>query len=106
MIDILGTLEYTIGVGKKIDHQGGSEMKMTYVPKGVCSNRFDIDVEDGIIKHIDIVGGCPGNLFGLSRLVEGKKVTEVIKQLEGITCGQKKTSCPDQLAQALKTAIE
>jgi len=80
-------------------------MKTTYIPKGVCSNRFEIDVEDGIIKDIEIFGGCPGNLFGLSKLVTGKKVTDVIGDLEGITCGQKRTSCPDQLAQALKATI-
>lgn len=80
-------------------------MKTTYIPKGVCSNKFDIDVEDGIIKSIEITGGCPGNLFGLTKLVKDREVTEVIKQLEGITCGRRKTSCPDQLAQALKATI-
>jgi len=80
-------------------------MKTIYIPKGVCSNKFDIDVKDGVINNIEIIGGCPGNLFGLSQLVKGKQVTEVIEQLEGITCGHKNTSCPDQLAQALKATI-
>ena len=80
-------------------------MKTTYIPKGVCSNRFEIDVENGVIKDVEISGGCPGNLFGLSKLVKGREVTDVIGQLEGITCGQKNTSCPDQLAQALKSTI-
>jgi uncharacterized protein (TIGR03905 family) len=80
-------------------------MKFNYVPKGVCSSNFDIEVENGIVKNINILGGCPGNLFGLSKLAEGKEVVKVIEKLEGITCGNKKTSCPDQLAQALKTAL-
>ena len=80
-------------------------MKIIYVPKGVCSNKFDIEVDNGIVKNVEIAGGCPGNLFGLSKLVQGQEVSKVIEQLEGITCGHKNTSCPDQLAQALKTTL-
>ncbi len=78
-------------------------MVMEYKPSGVCSRKMVIDVEDGVVKSLDVVGGCHGNLQGISKLVEGMKVEEVISRLEGIRCGFKPTSCPDQLAQALKT---
>lgn len=77
-------------------------MKINYQPKGVCSKMMNIDVEDGVIKDIDIVGGCSGNLQGICALVKGRPVTEVISLLQGIHCGMKNTSCPDQLAIALK----
>ena len=79
-------------------------MTITYAPKGVCSRRFTIQVEDGTIRSVDVEGGCSGNLQGLSVLLQGMKVDEAIQRLEGIRCGGKPTSCPDQLAQALKTA--
>lgn len=79
-------------------------MTITYVPKGVCSRRFTIQVEDGIIRSVDVEGGCSGNLQGLSVLLQGMKVEEAIQRMEGIRCGGKPTSCPDQLAQALRTA--
>ena len=78
-------------------------MVMEYKPSGVCSRKMVIDVEDGIVKSLEVVGGCHGNLQGISKLVEGMKVEDVISRLEGIRCGFKPTSCPDQLAQALKT---
>lgn len=78
-------------------------MTISYRPKGVCSRMMMIEAEDGIIRHVEIVGGCDGNLQGISRLVEGMEVSEAIKRMEGIRCGGKPTSCPDQLAQALKT---
>ena len=62
-----------------------------------------VEVEDGIIRHLDVVGGCSGNLQGISRLVEGMTVEDAIARLDGIRCGAKPTSCPDQLAQALKS---
>lgn len=75
---------------------------MIYRTKGVCSKEIHVEVEDDIVKHVEIVGGCAGNTVGVSRLVEGMTVDEVIERLEGIPCGFKGTSCPDQLAQALK----
>lgn len=77
-------------------------MTVTYVPKGVCSRLMRIEAEDGVIKSVEVVGGCNGNLQGISRLVEGMRVDEAISRMEGINCGGKGTSCPDQLAQALK----
>ena len=77
-------------------------MEVTYIPKGVCSRLMHIEAEDGVIKSVEIVGGCNGNLQGITRLVEGMEVQEAISRLEGINCGGKGTSCPDQLAQALK----
>lgn len=77
-------------------------MKISYRPWGVCSQLMNVEAEDGIIKKVEVVGGCNGNLKGISSLVEGMPVKEAISRLEGITCGGKPTSCPDQLAQALK----
>ena len=79
-------------------------MTYEYTPKGVCSRKMIIEIEDGIVTDIQIMGGCNGNLKGISSLVKGMPVDEVISRLEGITCGFKGTSCPDQLAQALKAA--
>ena len=77
---------------------------MQYRPKGVCSQSIDFDIEDNKVKNVSFVGGCSGNLQGLSRLIEGMEVNEAISRLEGIRCGFKSTSCPDQLAKALKEA--
>lgn len=77
-------------------------MTIDYQTKGVCSRRMLVEVEDGVVTSLQVQGGCHGNLQGISRLVEGMKVDEVITRLEGIRCGYKQTSCPDQLAQALK----
>ena len=77
-------------------------MKVTYKTQGVCSQTMTVEAEDGIIKSVEIVGGCNGNLQGITRLVEGMTVKEAISRLEGIRCGDKPTSCPDQLAKALK----
>ena len=81
-------------------------MTYEYTPKGVCSRKMVIEIEEGILKDIQIIGGCSGNLQGISSLVKGMPVDEVIARLEGINCGFKGTSCPDQLAQALKEATE
>ena len=81
-------------------------MNFVYNPKGVCSRQFNIDIEDGIVKSIDIIGGCNGNLKGIKSLITGMKVDEVINKLEGIDCGGKGTSCPDQIAKALKEATQ
>ncbi|MCI9441329.1 MAG: TIGR03905 family TSCPD domain-containing protein [Ruminococcus sp.] len=77
---------------------------MQYQPKGVCSQMIQFDIEDNKVKNVGFTGGCNGNLQGISRLIEGMDVDEVISRIEGIHCGFKKTSCPDQLAQALKQA--
>ncbi len=71
--------------------------------KGTCSSRILFDVEDGKVKNLQFLGGCNGNLKGISALVEGMPVEEVIAKIDGIRCGMKSTSCPDQLAQALKS---
>jgi uncharacterized protein (TIGR03905 family) len=77
----------------------------TYIPKGVCSRQYDITVTDGVIDEIQILGGCHGNLQGISSLLKGMKVEDAIARMEGIRCGFKSTSCPDQIAQALKTVV-
>ena len=78
-------------------------MFFNYQPKGVCARQMTFEVEDGIVKSLQVQGGCHGNLQGISKLVVGLKVEDVIARLEGIRCGFKPTSCPDQMAQALKT---
>ena len=77
----------------------------TVHPPGTCSRQFQIEVEEGVIQDIQVIGGCDGNLKGLSSLLKGMKVEEAIQRMEGIRCGGKPTSCPDQLAQALKKAL-
>ncbi len=79
---------------------------VVYFPKGVCSKKMEFDIEDGIIKNLTVLGGCNGNLQGISRLVEGRNIDDVIKCLDGLKCGFKNTSCPSQLAQALKANKE
>ena len=76
-----------------------------YTPRGVCSKRMEIDVEDGVIQAVRVMGGCNGNLQGIASLLKGMRVEDAIERMEGIQCGMKSTSCPDQLAQALKTAM-
>ena len=78
----------------------------TYKTSGTCSQQLLFDIQDGKLKDVQFIGGCNGNLKGNSSLVEGMDVDEVIARLEGTTCGSKATSCPDQLAQALKAAKE
>lgn len=75
---------------------------MIYKTKGVCATSIEFDVEDDIITSLHFTGGCNGNLQGISQLVVGMKVNDVIAKLEGLHCGFKNTSCPDQLATALK----
>ena len=77
---------------------------MQYKTQGVCSQMINFDIEDNKVKNIAFTGGCNGNLQGISRLIEGMDVDEAISKIEGIQCGFKKTSCPDQLAKALKKA--
>lgn len=75
---------------------------MRYKTTGTCSAAIDFEVEDGIVKEVRFIGGCSGNTQGVAALVKGMPVDEVISRLEGIKCGFKSTSCPDQLAKALK----
>lgn len=79
---------------------------MIYKPSGVCSREIHVQLDGDTIKHVEFVGGCSGNTQGVSRLVEGMKVSEAIARLEGIHCGPRPTSCPDQLTKALRQALE
>jgi len=79
-------------------------MQYEYKTKGTCSQRIFLEIEDGKLVNVQFLGGCNGNLKGISSLVQGMDVDEVIARLEGTTCGMKPTSCPDQLAKALKEA--
>ena len=81
-------------------------MEYRYKPIGVCSREMIIEIDGDTIKKLTIVGGCAGNTLGLSKLVEGMNINEVIKRLKGIPCGIKGTSCPDQLAKALEEVKE
>ena len=78
---------------------------MTYKTQGVCSQKIDFDIEDGKVMNVRFYGGCNGNTQGVARLVEGMDVNEAIARMEGIQCGFMGTSCPDQLAKALKQAL-
>ena len=80
-------------------------MTYVYTPRGVCSQRMEVEIEDGRIQRVEVLGGCSGNLQGISRLVVGMDAEEAIRRMEGIRCGFKPTSCPDQLAQALKACL-
>ena len=79
--------------------------KYSYKTSGTCSAQIDFELNDGIISGVEFLGGCSGNLQGICRLTEGKSAEEVIGSLGGILCGYKETSCPDQLAQALRLAL-
>ncbi len=79
-------------------------MQYTYKTKGTCSQMIRFDVDDGKVSGVQFLGGCNGNLKGIAALVEGMNIDDVIAKVEGIKCGMKQTSCPDQLAQALKEA--
>ena len=81
-------------------------MVYQYEPRGVCSMQMNIEVEDEIIKSVEIIGGCAGNTKGVSALVEGMNINEAIKRLKGIDCRGRGTSCPDQLAIALERIKE
>ncbi len=81
-------------------------MQYTYKTKGVCSQMITFEVEDSKISNVQFFGGCNGNLKGIGALVDGMDIDEVISRIEGIRCGMKATSCPDQLAQALRAVKE
>ena len=80
--------------------------KMRYITRGTCARAVNVEVENGIVKSVEFEGGCSGNTKGVATLVEGMEVDVAIDKLSGITCGFKSTSCPDQLAQALKALSE
>ena len=77
-------------------------MEHIYKPEGVCSTQINVEMEDDILISVDIVGGCPGNTVGITKLVQGRKIDEVISLLKGIPCRTRGTSCPDQLAIGLE----
>lgn len=81
-------------------------MKYSYRTKGTCARTITFDLDNGVVSNIQFEGGCNGNLKGISALAEGKNAEEIIETLEGIRCGFKSTSCPDQLATALKEALD
>ena len=80
-------------------------MNFSYKPSGVCSQKIDLTLEDGVITSVQFTGGCNGNLQGIAALVQGQPAQEVLARLEGIHCGMKHTSCPDQLSRAIRQAL-
>ncbi len=80
-------------------------MDYSYQPQGVCSREIRFSLENGKLTNVNFVGGCPGNLLGISKLVEGQDASEIAKRLSGVRCGGKPTSCPDQLARAIQQAL-
>ena len=91
---------------KETENERKMTMQYTYKTKGTCSQMITFDVNDNIVTNVQFFGGCNGNLKGIAKLVEGMNIDEVIARVEGVTCGMKATSCPDQLAKALKAAKE
>ncbi|UOO37102.1 TIGR03905 family TSCPD domain-containing protein [Oscillospiraceae bacterium CM] len=81
-------------------------MKKTFIPKGICASKIDVEIENGVIKSVQFTGGCDGNLTGITRLVQGMDAQKATELLSGIRCGRKSTSCPDQLAKALQEAVD
>ena len=77
-------------------------MKFEYIPRNVCSRHYTLDIEDNKIRSLQVEGGCQGNLSGISRIVVGMDVDDVIKAFEGVDCHGRGTSCPDQISRALK----
>ena len=88
-----------------IKESNGFEI-IQYQPKGVCSKMMQIRIKDNIIQDVEFVGGCAGNLSGIGVLVKGLNINEVIEKLQGIPCGSRPTSCPDQLSKGLKAYLE
>ncbi len=81
-------------------------MEYRYKPSGVCSREFVFDIKDDIIQKLDVVGGCSGNLQGISKLLVGMNINDVVERIKGLKCGMKSTSCPDQIALALQKFLE
>lgn len=80
-------------------------MTIEYKTKGVCSRQMNVKIEKGVVQKVEIIGGCAGNSQGVSRLVEGMRAEDAIDKIAGIRCGNKATSCPDQLSKALQIAL-
>lgn len=80
-------------------------MTIEFTPRGVCSRAMKVTVENGIVQDVEVLGGCNGNLKGIMSLVKGMKAEDVVARLEGIHCKDKPTSCPDQLAKAIRQAM-
>ena len=108
-LGILGTLVLSCNNQKSVHNEPALIQKdmitkeITFIPEGVCTQQLDISVVNDTIRSVKFTKGCPGNTFAVSRLVEGMQIDDAIAQLEGITCREKTTSCPDQLAKALKS---
>lgn len=81
-------------------------MKYTFRPTGVCAAEISFEIDDGVVRNVKFYGGCAGNTQGVARLCEGRSAEEIISMLDGIQCGYKGTSCPDQLAKAIKNAMD
>ena len=81
-------------------------MTYKYKPQGICAVEIEVSVENGVVQDVHIMGGCDGNHKGLISLVKGMKVEDVVERLQGITCGRRSTSCPDQLSKALQACKE
>ena len=81
-------------------------MKYDFSPKGVCARRLEFELDGDIVKNVQFMGGCNGNLKGITSLLKGMKAQDAIERMEGLTCGPRPTSCPDQVAQCLKEALE
>lgn len=81
-------------------------MKHKYIPKGVCSRMMTVEIEQGVIKNCEIIGGCAGNTAGICRLVKGMDAEEAVQRLKGIDCAGRGTSCPDQLAICIEEALQ
>ncbi len=81
-------------------------MHYTFKTSGVCARAIEFDLDDGVVKNVRFAGGCMGNTTGVAKLAEGRRADELISVLEGIQCGMKGTSCPDQLAKAIKEALK
>ena len=81
-------------------------MIFEYTPKGVCSRKYTFDIEGDVINSLTVIGGCNGNLKGISNIVRGMTIDKVIENFEGVDCGGKGTSCPDQISRALKSYKE
>lgn len=97
----------------KARHQGGlslfsksrnalMETKVIFMPQGVCSRCIEVCGENGVLTRVNFMGGCHGNLQGIAKLVQGMRYEDVVQRLQGIECGNKPTSCPDQLARAVQ----
>ncbi|MBQ8898126.1 MAG: TIGR03905 family TSCPD domain-containing protein [Clostridia bacterium] len=87
-------------------HVEDAKVAYVYYPKGVCSRKMTVEVENGVVTNVEIEGGCNGNIQALCRLVTGMTVEDAVSKIAGIRCGFKKTSCPDQLSVALRQASE